>query len=257
LKNGERKISDEQLAAYFDRFGLDAAVKSRISELFWVDLYIYAEQYDVDPTEVLREISDLETGAGASQTKPAAEFRRDPLKGLWHKHFFSARFVPQNIANGLRGGALEKLVDEVLDANKSEPVTADMIAELSRRAVHEPLENRADQNTLTGEWIVFAKHGGQNYYLCLNTHRAGDQMIMDRIRTHCTRDFPFLDALKTAQSTRLDESVARYQPMVDAMQTPQAKAAALAAFQASPEELGRAAVAAAAQSQDPAKRSST
>jgi hypothetical protein len=70
-----------------------------------------------------------------------------------------------------------------------------MISELSHRVVHEPIEGRANDNKLTGEWMVFAKHNQKNYYLCCNTHNAGDQMIFDRIESHCPRDFPFLSAL--------------------------------------------------------------
>jgi hypothetical protein len=205
------------------------------------------EEFGIDPRAVLHEINCLESPAATAETKPATEFKHPPLKGLWHKHFFSAHFIPENIVNGLKRGALEKLVDEIFDPNKSSVVTEAMTTELANRAVHEPLQSRADQGALTGEWIVFAKHNGQNYYLCLNTHEAGDQVIWDRIKDNCVRDFPFLDIFEPAPGDRADELAARCQPLWDAMQTPEAKAAAVTAFQASPEELGQAAVAAAAQ----------
>ena len=74
-----------------------------------------------------------------------------------------------------------------------------MINELVRRVTNEPLEMRDAAKKLTGEWIVFLKHGGKNYYLCVNTHNAGDQVIYDRIMTHCVRDFPDLPAWLKAQ----------------------------------------------------------
>ncbi|MGB7835558.1 MAG: hypothetical protein WBL84_25470, partial [Xanthobacteraceae bacterium] len=64
------------------------------------------------------------------------------------------------------------------------------------------LEVRNASKKLTGEWIVFLKRAGKNYYLCCNTHVAGDQVIYDRIAEHCVRDFPelpvWLEDLRTA-----------------------------------------------------------
>lgn len=66
------------------------------------------------------------------------------------------------------------------------------IAEWVHRVTHEPLKARDSAGKLTGEWIVYAKHGGRNHYLCCNTHNARDQFIYDRIVQHCLRDFPDL-----------------------------------------------------------------
>ena len=134
----------------------------------------------------------LEGGDSLTQTKKASKFSRDPLKGLWHKHFFSAHFVAQNISVGLSGGKLNKLINEVMNPEKSDVITKEMISDLVHRATHEPLENRATDNKLTGEWIIFAKRNDMNYYLCLSTHEAGDENIYQRIYDNCLRDFPFL-----------------------------------------------------------------
>lgn len=195
LKGSEVKVTDEQLSEFAAMYSVSDEIRSRISELLWLDLYIFDLEFGVSPDDVLREIKNLESGETDPQTKPASQFSRKPLKGLWHKHFFSAHFVPHNISNALKGGVLEKLVNEVLDPSKSPIITKEMISELSHRVVHESIEGRANDNKLTGEWIVFAKHNQKNYYLCCNTHNAGDQMIFDRIESHCPRDFPFLSAL--------------------------------------------------------------
>jgi hypothetical protein len=47
---------------------------------------------------------------------------------------------------------------------------------------------------LTGEWIVFVEHEGQNYYICLATHNGGDDEILGYIRNICHLEFPFLKA---------------------------------------------------------------
>jgi hypothetical protein len=194
LKDSEVKVTNEQLSEFAAMYSVSDKIRSRISELLWLDLYIFDLEFGVSPDDVLREIKNLESAEAYPQTKPASQFSRKPLKGLWHKHFFTAHFVPHNISNALKGGVLEKLVNEVLDPGKSPIITKEMINELSHRVVHEPFEDRVGNNKLTGEWMVFAKHNQKNYYLCCNTHNAGDQMIFDRIVSHCPRDFPFLSA---------------------------------------------------------------
>jgi hypothetical protein len=67
-----------------------------------------------------------------------------------------------------------------------------MIDELAHRVTIESIERRSAAGRRTGEWIVFAKAQGQNYYLCLATHEASDEQTFDRIATHCIRDFPEL-----------------------------------------------------------------
>lgn len=177
---------------FADELDLAASYRDRVSELLILDLFIYVIEFGVDPRDVIEEIANLEKGDGNTETKLAKEFRNEPLKGLWHKHFFAAQFLVENILIALRGGKLEKLVEDVMDPSKSAVITPEMISELAHRVTHEPVTNRATTKKLTGEWIVYAKEGGKNYYLCLNTHDAGDQMIAERIKQHCIREYPFL-----------------------------------------------------------------
>lgn len=155
---------------------------------------MYVTEFGVSPHDVIEELQNLENGDGNTETKLATEFRRPPLASLWHKHFFSHHFLITNIQNALKGGKLDRLVNDVMNPSKSTIITKEMISELAHRVTHEPVEERANNQKLTGEWIVFAKEGGKNYYLCLNTHNAGDQQIADRIKNNCIREFPFLSA---------------------------------------------------------------
>jgi hypothetical protein len=141
---------------------------------------------------IVAEIKALEGGPQTVGTKPATEFTKEPLKGLWHKHFFSAHFVAHNLLNQLAGGRLKALVEKVLDPKKHSIITAELINEISHEVATGTFEKREAQGKLTGEWIVFAKHGGQNYYLCLSTHNAGDQVIYAQIKSACFHQFPFL-----------------------------------------------------------------
>jgi hypothetical protein len=187
-------ITQDQLRAYADAIGLSNVAPGRYSWLFVLNVYLYEQINGVDPGMILQETRNLESGVHPGRgTKPATQFQKEPLKGLWHQHFFSAHFVVQNIVNELAGGRLRALVEEVLEPKKSPVITREMINELSHRATQEQLEKRDDDGRLTGEWIVFAKHDGQNYYLCLSTHTSGDQAIYDQIKSVCFLQFPFLD----------------------------------------------------------------
>jgi len=192
LKDKQLQISTKQLSIFSNSIDLNNSYKNRVSELFILDLFVYVTILKLNPLDVIDEIENLENGDGNTQTKPATEFKRPPLQGLWHKHFFCEHFLVQNIQNSLINFNLDALINEIMDPKKSDIITKELISEFSHRVINEPFEGRANSNNLTGEWIVFAKEGGKNYYLCLNTHKAGDQMIADRIKENCTRDFPFL-----------------------------------------------------------------
>ena len=187
LNDKELKITNEELSTFADDFGFKNSYKNRVSELLILDLFVYATEFGVSPYDVVEEIENLENGDGTTQTKLATEFTRPPLAGLWHKHYFSAHFLVPNIQNALKGGKLDDLINEVMDPLKSSIITKEMISEFAHRVTNEPVEERANSNKLTGEWIVFAKEAGKNYYLCLNTHNSGDQQIVDRIRENCLR----------------------------------------------------------------------
>jgi hypothetical protein len=185
-------VTSDRLAVFRSFYVSGSDLSSRMSELLWFDMYVLEVKFGVSPHDILKSITNLEAGEPHSGIKPATIFRNLPLKGLWHKHFFSAHFLVNNISLALGKNGLEKLVEEVMDPKKSGTITREMIQELAHRVTHEPVEKRDQQGKITGEWVIFAKHGGKNFYLCLNTHNAGDQFIYDRIIEHCVRDFPDL-----------------------------------------------------------------
>ena len=63
--------------------------------------------------------------------------------------------------------------------------------QLSQKMFINGLKNRRDSNAETGEWIVFAKYKGENYYLTLGLHTENDQEIYQRVAS-CKAEFPFL-----------------------------------------------------------------
>jgi len=202
LKGRNLEITSQDLARFRDIYVGTSELSDRMSELIWLDIYVLDAELGVSPNDILSSIGDLEQGEPTTGVKPATQFKNVPLKGLWHKHYFSAPFLTKNISLGLGKTGIENLVNEVMDPAKSTIITQEMINELAHRVTHEPVENREARKKLTGEWIVYLPHEGKNYYLCCNTHDAGDQFIYDRIRDNCVRDFPDLLAwLKTEQNS--------------------------------------------------------
>lgn len=192
IGNRTEVVTSDDLKGYADALHLDLYAEGRYSWLLVLNLFSYQQLHGINPFQIVDEIRTLEDSLRITRTKPASQFAHAPLKGLWHKHFFCSRFMAHNIKNHLSGGKLEKLVKEVLDPNKSPVVTESMIRELSHRVTVEAFEQRAGDGNLTGEWIVFAKHEGKNYYLCLATHGTEDSSIFNNIRVACWPQFSFL-----------------------------------------------------------------
>lgn len=180
----------EELAKFY---GLDALIPNRYTSLLVVNLYLLDKVSGVNPAQVIEEIKNLEGLAPSQQTKPATEFKGSFLKGLWHKHFLPTlpSSFAHNILNHLGKNGLAKLVEEVFDPAKSSTVTREMIDELAHRVVEESIVDRGAAEKLTGEWIIFAKENGQNYYLCISPHASEDENIANHVRV-CAHEFPFL-----------------------------------------------------------------
>lgn len=151
-----------------------------------------------DYFSVLDELDYLEGIRPTSRTKAEEQFRKKPLHPLWHKHFFLAKHVPRNV--GVRwnlhdGGNkdLTKMLDEVAKNSGESPEVWHNY--LAHRLVVQGFEERA-QRGLTGDWIIFAKHDGKNFYLDLAIHEQGEECRADalfqRIKNGSHAEFPFL-----------------------------------------------------------------
>lgn len=49
------------------------------------------------------------------------------------------------------------------------------------------------KNGLTGEWLIYKKHLGKKYYLCLAKHDEGDEFIFENKVQPCLVEFPELN----------------------------------------------------------------
>lgn len=130
-----------------------------------------------DPRSICDALRSLEDDDSVSVTKEAAPFTRQPLKGLWHKHFFQPSFMARNLMiETCRPAAMD-----VIWARFCGRDGYDAAGELAHAMTIEMYEKRAGEQRLTGEWIVFERDGETNCYLTLAEHDEGDEAIKARI----------------------------------------------------------------------------
>jgi hypothetical protein len=158
--------------------------KWSIGFAFELTAHSYRRGYNVDA--ILDEIGILEgTLQRRSITKPAKEFGRCPLQGLWHKHHNQACFLWKNISLELdRPGELEAIC---------KPYIGKYMGEVSKQLVDDLVfgsyRKRASRAKMTGEFIVFEKlEDGRNYYLTLGCHGEYDA-IASRVTDYKQVDF--------------------------------------------------------------------
>ena len=141
----------------------------RISLLFLLSVFGAYKAGRIDPAQVARELEALEKGE-TTGLKPPIQNRHPPLKGLWHKHYMQPGMasLAMNIQHGLKQFGipyLQQKVREAQQAGEERYFTIEDVAPLANDAVHGDWRRLREMDRLTGEWIVFARHEGRNYYL--------------------------------------------------------------------------------------------
>ncbi|WP_310439764.1 hypothetical protein [Sulfuricurvum sp.] len=179
---------------------IDKTIKDQYSISFLLDLFFAFENGSLNIEAVMYEIRFLEGLEETSRTKDSSQFRRPPLKGLWHKHYFdgSISALAQNVKNALDNYGMpyfESMVDEAKTSGEERFITAEDIPHIVNDVVTSNFQRRqADQKT-TGEWLIYAIHENVNYFLCLAKHGEGDEQIRTRIDSTCVHEFPFLKSI--------------------------------------------------------------
>jgi hypothetical protein len=170
--------------------GLQPDSVRRCSTFFLLQLFHRARNHALpgDPAKIVAEVRFLDGYGRPTGTKDAMPFDDPPLAGLWHKHYLADNAVARNVQIGLGGPSLKRIPKI---ARPFMPLTAKNIPDLARALINNVYIERQQHGKLTGEWIVFAKHEGQNYYLCLGNHDDGDPAVFQNVEA-CMQDFPFL-----------------------------------------------------------------
>lgn len=179
--------------------GLDV---SRFSMIFLAQFIQMDRNRVINVHQLMDEIRSCEGLRRTTQTKKASVFRKEPLKGLWKKHFTDASFILKNI--GIHIGLekegnkkLDQLIIEAFAQSTTGVVDDQFINYITTRVTFGVFEERAKENKLTGEWIVFQKYKQKNYYLTLAAHDEGDYSIYKRVCDCYRLDYPHLKSALT------------------------------------------------------------
>lgn len=190
-----------EIQAFKDMIGLDRIAPGRFSLLLLLGLFGGYRSGRQGPEKVMREIEALEGIGAPSQFKPPTIFRDPPLEGLWHKHYLQDGLpsMAQNLKQGLEQfgiPVMEKMIKETQESGEERVFEEEHLGQIVNDIVTGNWTRLAENQALTGEWIVFAKHEGKNYYLCLGFHnRSSHLQLRQQIDAICTQEFPFLSEI--------------------------------------------------------------
>jgi hypothetical protein len=132
------QLTREEALEFRDRFNiLTPEITERITCIFWAELLLLSRNGFI-PEQILEAIDDLESRGKKARTKPPTPFEYEPLRGLWHKHYTDARFMPKIIQNELGGSKLPKLrkiLEEELkaDGDRDEKISYEKINKIRDR----------------------------------------------------------------------------------------------------------------------------
>lgn len=155
--------------------------------------------------DIIDEINALEGVGRPTNTKKDEGFKSKQLGRFRHKHFSSPRHTWHNIGDAWgfnipedtretakRFQAFGALVEECWTKHQGDPHKTSLEA-LHRFAI-EGLTKRSAAKEMTGDWIVFARYQGLNYYLDLAKHDEGHMpdKLLKKLRDGSEAEFPFL-----------------------------------------------------------------
>jgi hypothetical protein len=190
-------LSLEQLALLKSEALSHAPYASRVS----LALVLRLAGYSDDVVPVLRQIDALEGLKQKTTVREERQFKHPPLFPFWHAHYFASRHALRNIgerwniARGQGNRDLQAAISAVAKQHGHDPDTWPRA--LAHRVFIEGMTERANANRLTGDWIIYAKHNGQNYYLDLAQHEEAEghsnsDQLMRKLRAGSAAEFPFL-----------------------------------------------------------------
>ncbi|SFB61777.1 hypothetical protein [Azotobacter beijerinckii] len=193
-------VPEVDLREFARLIGLEKIAPGRYSVLLAANLLGGALSGRQNPAKIVSEIELLESGE-LGQFKEPIQNRHPPLKGLWHKHYMQDGLasLAMNVKKGLNRYGMpffEQKVQEAKEAGELRYLTPGDVPALVDDIVSGNWQRLAEQQALSGEWIIFAQHEGQNYYLTIATHdSATHERVREQIDQVCCVEFPFLAPL--------------------------------------------------------------
>lgn len=194
------QITEDDVTSFRDEnVGLCHLEVCRLSQYLLAQLSSFHKHRTLNSFAITDAIQTLEGVGRPTLSAPEKQFDHPPLKGLWKAHFVDASFLPKNLANEVRSRLSKKRKLEELCAriaNEEEnSSTQCWQARLAHELVFGSYESKVSRKALTGEWLIFGKRGGKNYYLGVAKHSStpeGDVAIYEQINRLCAHEFPFL-----------------------------------------------------------------
>lgn len=186
-----------ELLSFAEVIGLESVVSGRYSILLLLELFGAAQSGMLNPAKVISQIRVLEGVEKERGLKAATLFKHPPLQGLWHQHYLEDGLpsMAHNIKKGMTKFGLPFVDQKITEAKASgieQCVTKADVARIAHDVVVSNWQRLEDSKALTGEWLIFAKYEGHNYYLSLGKHNSGDDMLRSQIDAICLQEFPFL-----------------------------------------------------------------
>jgi len=197
----EFDLTEEEVAySREEHVGLNGIDIQRVSWFLSAQLAFVGKSKLFSSFAVTGVIQRLEGRGRGTSVKAPEQFRHYPLKGFWKAHFFDARFTVRNLINewGLEhenSPNFYELCNKVTMNEEECPSPLGWQGRLAHELVFGGFEARAKRHRITGEWLIFAEHAAEKYYLCIATHsggREGDKKIYDLIVSTCGNEFPYL-----------------------------------------------------------------
>lgn len=179
---------------------------ARISSALTVRLYngLLARSAAIPTFRILDEMDALEQlpDAHQSKTKPATKLHGLVLGRFMHKHYTSADFLGANLYNQWFGEHAKKhdlLAKEIMRIHPVGAFVEDdqhaykIAGQIAHTMGVEGYRRLMERKTMTGEWIIYYMHEGQNYYLDLARHseQSDEKRLYDRLERACAWEFPF------------------------------------------------------------------
>jgi hypothetical protein len=146
------------------------------------------------PRNVVSQIEYLDRGTETTMKK-AEQFKGDVLGRFWHQHFWCENSLLVNMfketglldeSNGQKFLSLfHRLANRKLRGG---------LESLPGHLTIGALKSRSDRQGLTGEWIIFAKHKGKNYYIDIAMHKEAEdqEKLLSKLKNSSQAEFPFL-----------------------------------------------------------------
>ena len=190
-----------ELKDFAEMIGIEHAAPGRYSLLLLLSLFGGAKSGMLNPHKVIQEILALEGIGPPSQLKPPIQNKHPPLKGLWHKHHLmdGMSSLAMNIEKGLNRYKIPFFQQKIIEAQQAGEERFMSVADipmLVNEVVSGNYSRLAENEALTGEWLVFAKHEEKNYYLALALHDSETHgALRQQIEAVCCREFGFLQEL--------------------------------------------------------------